>query len=327
MIETKVSVLGARGFAASHLLSWQRTDVDLYIYDRDRKVLEDIGSKYGTSRGFDNMDEAIAAADIVDIILPHNMHAGVAKKAMKEGKHVLLEKPIATELADAEEMIRTAKEMRVKFMVAEQMYFDRSARWISESIRNGVIGRPLAILVRDQRFYERTGWRTKAEFMGGGALVDGGIHYLHAMLNFGGEYSEVKSYASKGASTLEEQDTFLALIRFDSGAIGSLFYCWSYREPPRPPAFEIIGTEASIVEDLDTRPSVGFTEKGGKRYIFGFPKLNGRLVDVGAVDVFDDEINGFLKSVENDTEVPMDPSLALRDLKSVKDIFASSARQ
>lgn len=322
MDRVKVSVLGVRGFASSHLPSWERAGVELSIFDRDPGVLEQRRKEFNVSRTFNDINKAIADADIVDILMPHHLHKELAVKAMTAGKHVLVEKPIATEIGDAQEMIRTARKMGVKLMVAEQLYFDRSVKWIMETLKTGGIGRLLAIVVRDQRFYGKQGWRTKAAFMGGGALIDGGIHYVHLLLNFGGEYSEIRGFTAKGASSLEEKDTILALYRFRSGAIGSLFYCWSYPEPPHPPAYEVIGTEASIVEDSGTRPEAHYSDRVRKRYIFGFPRINGKLVEVGESDVFDDEIIGFLRSVVEGTDVPMDPALALRDLKSVKEILS-----
>ncbi len=321
----KVIVLGANGFGKIHLASLSRMDVEIEIFSRNREVLNELSEVYDIRKTYTDLDEALSSnADVADIILPHNLHREVAVRAMRSGKHVLIEKPIATDVSDADEMINESRKNNVKFMVAEQYYFDSSARWVMDAIRNGKIGKLHALIVRDQRLYGGHGWRIKSSIMGGGALVDGGIHYIDTILNFGGAYSEVKSYTSKGISSIEENDTTFALFRFNNGATGSFFYSWSYIDPVRVPAFEVIGTEGSIVEDMETKPKVDFKYMTGVRHAFGRPVLNGKTVDVEIEDAFDNEIGGFLRSVSENINVPFDPTLALRDLRAVKDIYRNA---
>ncbi len=323
----KIVVIGANGFGKLHLASLARMDVEIEIFSRNQSSIDELSEQYDIAKSYTDINEALASdAEVADIILPHNMHRDIAIKAMRCGKHVLVEKPIATELSDAEEMIAESVKNRVKLMVAEQYYFDSTARWITDALRGKKIGDLHALIIRDQRLYSGHGWRTKASVMGGGALVDGGIHYIDALLNFGGPYSGVKSYVSKGASSIEEEDTTAALFRFRNGATGIFFYSWSYANPARVPSFELIGTKGSVVEDLETKPRVDFKYMTGVRHAFGRPVLNGQTVDIAIEDAFDSEIRGFLDSVKNNSDVPFPPELALRDLRGVKDIqHAASA--
>lgn len=323
----KVTVIGANGFGKIHMASWNRMGVELEIFSRSQAARDQAASTYGAVKSYSSIDEALSSgAEIVDIILPHNMHRDVAVEAMRRGKHVLLEKPIATDIAEAEEMIAESRKQNVKFMVAEQYYFDSASAWVRDAIASGSVGKVNAVIIRDQRFFAGEGWRRVADVMGGGALVDGGIHYVDTLLNFGGGYSDVKSFTSKGGAPIEEDDTAFALFRFDSGAIGSLFYCWSYRNAVRVPAYEVIGTDGSIVEDMNTKPLVDFKYMEGTRHAFGRPVLNGSVVDIEIGDAFDAEIGGFLASVEKNEKVPFSPELALRDLRAVKDIYSNSSR-
>jgi predicted dehydrogenase len=318
----KILVLGSRGFGKVHLDSWRKLNVDIALYDRNEKLLKETAEAYGAKETYSDIPEALSSdADIVDIILPHNMHREVAISAISRKKHVLIEKPIATSVADAEFMIEQASRAGVKFMVAEQYYFDASVRYAAGAISEGKIGRVHTIIVRDQRLYSKDGWRTKASIMGGGSLIDGGIHFVDTLLNFGGEYRNIRQAVYHGSSSIEGEDTSISLFDFRSSAHGLLFYTWSYPHSPRVPSYEVIGSEGSIVEDSGTHPEVDFKYMSGIRYAFGKPVLNGKTVDIRMEDVFDREIGGFLKAVEEDSAVPMDPEIAKRDLAAVMEIY------
>ncbi len=318
----KTLVLGSRGFGKVHLDSWKKQNVEIALYDRNEKILEETAEAYGATETFSDLTKALSSdAEIVDIILPHNMHRAVALDAISRKKHVLIEKPIATTVADAELMIETAARTGVKFMVAEQYYFDSSVRYAVRAVNEGKIGRVHTIIVRDQRLYSKNGWRTDAKVMGGGSLIDGGIHFVDTLLNLGGDYRSIRSAAYHGSSSIEGEDTSISLFDFKSSAHGLLFYTWSYPYSPRLPSFEVIGSEGSIVEDVGTHPEVDFKYMSGIRYAFGKPVLNGKTVDIKIEDVFDKEIGGFLKAVEERSEPPMDPVIAKRDLAAVLEIY------
>lgn len=321
----KVLLIGANGFGRLHLDTLSRMDIDIEVFARNIAALKEVSQDYDIGKIYSNITEALKSdADVVDIVLPHNMHSVISTKAMNRKKHVLVEKPIAMDVLEGERMIKESVKQGVKFMVAEQYYFDTSASWARETVRSGKIGKLLSIIVRDQRFFTGGGWRVKKEEMGGGALIDGGIHFVDTLLNFGGEYRDVKAYTSKGLSSIEESDTAMSLFAFRNGALGFLYYCWSYPHSPRVPGFEIVGSDGTIIEDVTTKPKADFRFMGGKRHAFGLPTLNGKKVELEIQDVFDAEIGQFLKSVREDTPVPMDPALCLRDLKAVKDIYTSA---
>ncbi len=322
----KVLVLGARGFAKVHLESLRRLGAEIAVFDRKPEALKEAIDSFGAGTTFTDINCALSSdAEIVDIVLPHNMHRDIAIKAISRGKHVIIEKPISTTVAQGKEIIAAAKKAGRKLMVAEQYFFDPAVRWTVEAISQGKIGRVQTIVVRDQRLYQKDGWRARKSTMGGGALIDGGIHYVDTMLNFGGDYTGIKSYVYHGISTLEGEDTSMALFRFGNGAHGLLLYTWSYPHSPLLPSFEVVGTEGSIVEDARSHPKADFKYMKGTRYAFGHPLLNGKLVKTKRYDVFDREIGEFIRSVEEGVDVPMDPSIALRDLGGVLAIYKAGS--
>ncbi|GGM79349.1 oxidoreductase [Thermogymnomonas acidicola] len=314
----EIVVVGARGFGQVHLNAI--SGVDVSIVERDRAVAEEIRSKYGVRKVYSSFEEALNSdAEMIDLVVPHNLHREFAVKALRRGKHVLVEKPIATTVREGEEMIAEAKRARKVLMVAEQYYFDTTVRYVMEQIRAGTVGTPKFILVRDQRLFTRTGWRLFRSQMGGGALIDGGIHYVDTMLNFGGDYTYVSARSMNVAGIIEGEDTTVANLQFANGSYGTLLYLWSYRDPPTLPAFEVIGTEGSIYEDPSTRKQGDF--RSGRNYVYGDPVVNGKKVALEHADVFRAEMEAFFRAVREGTEPEMKPEVALRDLRCVLDIY------
>ncbi|WP_393971948.1 Gfo/Idh/MocA family oxidoreductase [Oxyplasma meridianum] len=318
----KVTLIGGNGFGKLHGESYKQLGIEFSVYDRNPEVLEYYRKNYGVKEVFDNIDDAIHSnSDIADIVLPHKMHRDISIRCMELGKHVIMEKPIATTIEEATEIIEASVKNNVKFMVAEQYNFDPSLNMAIKLVNENMIGKVHTILVRDQREYKKTGWRSKKEEMGGGALIDGGIHYIETILDIGGDYSRIDSYSYHGGSSLEGEDTTVALFHFTSGSHGMFFYSWAYRSFPRLPSYEIIGSEGSIYEDIKSRPLEEFKSMTGLRYVYGNPVLNGEKVEIHQEDVFNLEIKGFVDSVKNNTEVPYSHNKAIRNLRSILDIY------
>jgi predicted dehydrogenase len=297
--------------------------LDFSVFSRNEDVLRRYREEFHVRKTYSDLNEAMNSSnEIIDMVMPHYMHRDLARRAMSDGKHVLIEKPIATTLEEARDMIRESIKHKVKFMVAEQYYFDSSLRKTIEYLKEGMIGRVHTIIVRSQsNFQQLDGWRTSERLMGGGALIDGGIHFIEALLDLGGEYSEINSRVYKGKSSIEGEDNTASLFRFKSGATGIFFYSWNYVSPPDVPAYEVLGTEGSVYEYRGERKH---SNNDHPNTAFGVPVLNGTVQEIEESDVFDAEISGFLKAVEKDEDVPYSPELAYRNLETVLKIYESS---
>ncbi len=317
-----ILLLGGNGFGFVHADSYKRLGYDFSVFSRKEEVLKRYRDEFHVRKTYSDIEDAMnSPCDVIDMVIPHNMHKDFAVRAMKEKKHVLIEKPIATTLEEAREMINVSKENNVKFMVAEQYHFDPSLAQTAEYIKSGKIGRVHTIIVRGQNQFSKQGWRTSENLMGGGALIDGGIHYIEALLSLGGDYERIEPMVYKGKSSIEGEDNTASLIRFKSGATGIFFYSWNYISPPAIPAFEVVGTEGSIYEQTGVGGKQGNSHTGS---VFGTPVLNGKLQEIQEKNVFDTEISGFLKAVEEDTDVPYSPELAYRNLKVVLEMYKNS---
>ena len=106
--------------------------------------------------------------------------------AAAHGKHILMEKPIARRLEEADRMIQTAKAGGVALMVAENFRFMPAFRRVQGYLAEGWVGAVRQIQISALGRGNPRGWRLDPERMGGGALIDGGIHYVDLLLQWGG---------------------------------------------------------------------------------------------------------------------------------------------
>ena len=315
----EIVVVGCKGFGKVHLRSIKGLDVS--IVETDKETIDFCKNNYDIRKVYSSLDEAIRSnAEIIDLVVPHTLHKELSIKAMRSKKNVLIEKPIATNLEDGRIMIREARSNHVKFMVAEQYYFDPAVRKAKELITDGAIGKIHTVIVRDQRFYSNTGWRTKKDKMGGGALIDGGIHYIETMLDFGGDYIKITGNSVHGGSTLEGEDTTHAIFEFKNGITGLFFYTWGYKHSPKVPGFEVIGENGSMYEDASGRSQEDF-KSPARHTAYGDLIVNGKKIYLEKYDVFEKEISSFVEAVNNDLEVPYPPEKALKNLEAVLKIY------
>ncbi len=271
----------------------------------------------GASGFFTSYDDVLrSSVDVVDLVVDHASHLEMSVKAFKAGKHVLLEKPIARTLEEGLAIIKAAEESGgVKFMVAENHFFDPAARKAAELSKDLGVH---TIIARGLSFHAPTGWRAKLDEMGGGSLIDGGIHLMDTFLNIGGDYEAVCGSSRRAMPQMEGESASMALFKFKSGAVGAFMYGWAFppNSPPRVPLFEVYGVGGSIVEDPASRVR-------GRNY-GGDILFNGERIELPKVNTVQLEIEGFLRSIREGTEVPMPPQLALRDLRAVLDIYTSN---
>jgi predicted dehydrogenase len=188
--------------------------------------------------------------DAVDLCVPHPLHATLAIKALESGRHVLVEKPIATTVADAERMVDTAERKGLTLCVSENYPFLEPFRRAQEMIQGGEIGR--LVCLRSHRvgylsgIWLRDGWRQNAEVAGGGMLLDQGCHYVNILRMLGGEIVDVSAFVATSRADWKGEDTATLVLRFASGALGESLYCWGTRTPDVGREAYAIGESGSL---------------------------------------------------------------------------------
>lgn len=174
--------------------------------------------------------------DAVIITSNNAQHAEIAIECARRGKHILCEKPIATNIADAQAMIRAARENKVTLMTAFPVRFSPVIAETKKLIESGEIGRVLGACTTNHGTMPG-GWFIEKEKSGGGAVMDHTVHVvdvLRWMLN--DEVSEVYAEYGTRLHDIKIDDVGQLIFRFKKGTIASLDTSWS-----RPKSFPIWG--------------------------------------------------------------------------------------
>ncbi len=163
--------------------------------------------------------------DVVSICTPSGMHAQMAVDALQAGKHVIVEKPMALSLEDADRMIATAKSTARKLCVVLQNRYNPPMQDLRRVVDEGRLGKILlgnatVRWYRPQEYYG-DGWHgTRA--MDGGALMNQSIHHIDALQWLMGDVASVFAYTATLAHKMEAEDIGVVALRFQSGALGSI---------------------------------------------------------------------------------------------------------
>ncbi len=189
------------------------------------------------ARGFLDLDAMLADArpEVVLLATPHPLHAEAAIRALEAGAHVLVEKPLASTLADCDAMLAAAARAGRNLGVISQRRFYEPVARIKAAIDAGKLGRPcLGVFSmfswRDRAYYESDPWRGRWDAEGGGVLVNQSPHQLDLLRWFLGPIEEVSgTWANLNHPEVEVDDTAVATIRFRSGGLGSIVTSLSQR--------------------------------------------------------------------------------------------------
>lgn len=164
--------------------------------------------------------------DLISICTPSGLHPEHGIMAAAAGKHVLTEKPMGVRLKDADEMIKTCDQNRVKLFVVMQNRLNPPIALLKKAIDKGRFGQIYMITVnvfwtRPQDYYDMASWRGTWEF-DGGAFMNQSSHYVDLIQWLGGPVESVIAHADTLARDIETEDTGAAIFKFRRGAIGTI---------------------------------------------------------------------------------------------------------
>lgn len=220
--------------------------------ERVKKIADTYGIKAYTS--YDDMlsDDEI---DAVSICTPSGMHKSQAIKGLLSDKHVIVEKPMALTVADAEEICDTAKKSNKLFSVIFQMRYSEDIQYVKKIIDNGELGNLVLCNLsmkywRDKSYFEASPWRGTFAMDGGGALMNQGIHGIDIMHYLLGVPRIISAKVKTLVHKIEVEDTAVAAVEYPSGALGTIVAATSII-PGFGRRIEIHGTRGyAIISDL-----------------------------------------------------------------------------
>jgi UDP-N-acetyl-2-amino-2-deoxyglucuronate dehydrogenase len=178
-------------------------------------------------RGYTDLKDMLASdVDVVCICTPSGIHAPLTIQAAEAKKHVIVEKPMALTLEDADRMIDACEKNGVKMAVVHPNRFRPAVVELRKQLEQGAFGKighanATVRWNRNQAYYDQAPWRgTKA--MDGGVLMNQAIHNMDLLLWMMGDIEEISSYHATRIRNIEAEDTSVSVIRFKNGALGVL---------------------------------------------------------------------------------------------------------
>lgn len=207
--------------------------IERYYASRDGAKAAEYARRYGGSGSFGSYAEAIGdpRVEVVLVATPPTSHLELTLGGLRAGKHVIVEKPPFLRATDFDEVERVAAEVGRRVFVAENYHYKPLARALRAVIAEGAIGEPRILTVNALK-EQRTGdWRDERALAGGGALFEGGIHWVSFMAGLGLEVERV--HAFRPGPTEGPERTVVVVLEYASGAVGTLYYSWDIGSPLR----------------------------------------------------------------------------------------------
>lgn len=207
---------------------------------------------------FDTLNEMLTSKEIdaVCICSPSGFHKDLSLQAIKMGKHIIVEKPMALTVKDADEIIKACEKYNVKCTVISQLRYSDAVKKVKMAVDNGWLGKLLIGDIfmkyyRSPEYYSSSKWKGTWKMDGGGALMNQGIHGVDILQYIMGPIKSVYAISKTMARQIEVEDTVCALAEYKNGAIGTIQATTSVY-PGFERRMEICGDSGSIIMKEDS---------------------------------------------------------------------------
>lgn len=256
----KLGIVGT-GLAANHLylpaFEQLRHRIDLVACtNRTKSKAESYAQLAGVRRVHENARHLINDDDVeaVMVSLPVVAQPAIVLEALKAGKAVMCEKPIAANVAAGRRLLKKTETFDTPFMVGENWAYlthgQQLARWVAQG-RLGEIRlaevHQLAWMDADNHYF-KTPWRADPEHVGG-FISDGGVHVANLLRQVMGDPVTVRSLSGQFDKALPPVDTVVAALQFESGALGTWTSCFSAHG--QAPALKVYGSKGTATLHRD----------------------------------------------------------------------------
>ena len=263
---------------------------------REQARGEEYAARFGARRAHTEFSSFLADDEIDAVFLatPNGQHAAEAMRCARAGKHVLVEKPMATTVPDAAAMIEICREQGVRLSVGYQMRFHPAHAEAARLVHSGALGK--IVSARAQLFFRYPtpppAWRRAAESAGWWALGDVGTHALDLLQWLLGEVQEVDAFLGSFRFGYPTEDTAALMLRFQSGAVASLD-CSTAAFAPES-RLEVYGLDGHVIgQNTLGMAAVGSLRSGdnaGARHDFSYTPIDPYVAEIDAFnrDILED---------------------------------------
>ena len=315
-VPLRLAFLGCGNIARRHaqLIRRRFRDVQVYFASRDGTRAGQFSRELGGAGSFAGYASALADSSIhvAFVATPTAQHLELTLSALAAGKDVIVEKPPFMTSGDFDqvEAAMTASGRRV--FVAENYHYRPLTRTLRKLIGGGAVGEVRYLIVKALKQQKTGGWRDEAKIAGGGALFEGGIHWVDLMGSVGLSVKSAQGYCP-GHSQLER--SMLVVFKYEGGAVGTLFHSWDTPSLLKGLRLSrIYGSGGSIAFESNGLFLLLFSRR--PRIIFpGFRDISG----YGAM------LADFLGAIRSGREPEFSLAMARRDLQLVEEAYRTAA--
>ena len=233
------------------------------VADPSQERRDLIGDRFSvpSSSRYSTWDELLQddRVDLVDMAVPHFLHRDSCVAAAASGKAILMEKPMATSLKEADEIMAAVAKSGTPACIIHNYLYSATSSKALRLLREGSIGRPFLVRIEGlsgshwpgARAYDPD-WRTRTSASGGGALIDNAYHNLYSAAAYmGSPVTEVYARLGTFVRDIEVEDTVVATLTHANGGTSQILVGWSVGAAKR--VEEIHGDAGSILFDHDGR--------------------------------------------------------------------------
>jgi predicted dehydrogenase len=314
----RLAFLGCGGVTIKHTKTLRGFQaVKRYYASRSDSKAAGFNQKYKGSGHFGSYEAAIQSSeiDVVLVATPPDSHLELTLQAVRAGKHVIVEKPPFFRAADFDLVETEAQKTGVQVMVAENYFYKPLLKKLRGLLATDLIGEVKFLYFNATKMQTNGDWREEKATAGGGALFEGGIHWVNFISNLGLDVQSVQGFLPhQKAPTMEKSIQVVA--KYGNGAIGTLLYSWEI-------SALINGLRLSRI--YGTKGSITFESNGvfifvrGKKWHFILPGF----ADIGGSKAM---FRDFFEAIQNGSEPTFSFALAKRDLAFIEEIYRTARK-
>ncbi|MDR0796600.1 MAG: Gfo/Idh/MocA family oxidoreductase [Tannerella sp.] len=256
MERTKVAILGTGFIAHIHMESYARFIPEaevVAVMGINQNEAKAFALAHGIPQWFNDLGMLLSESDaeVIDICIPNYLHHKACMKAAAANKHVIVEKPLAITLEEADEMIGICKKQGVLLMYAEELCFAPKYERARALVEHGAVGNVYMLKQAEKHSGPHSAWFYNKELAGGGVMMDMGCHAL-AWFRWMNKNNPVKTVYADMKTVLHNtdcDDNTLTVIEFENGVTALAENSWA-RHGGMDDRIEIYGDKGVIYADL-----------------------------------------------------------------------------
>jgi predicted dehydrogenase len=277
-----LAFLGCGGITRTHsrTLARFRSEVRCHYASRDPARAAAFAARHRGAGAFGSYTEAIGdpRIDAVLVATPPDTHLAIVLEALAGGKHVIVEKPAFLRAADCEQARAAEARSDRRVLVAENYCYKPLALVLREVLASGDLGEVRFVHIDAVKHQGTAGWRADPAVAGGGALFEGGIHWVDLLANLGLHVETVHGF--RPGDWRGGERSMLLVAEYEEGAVGTLAHSWEIPSTLRGLRLSrIYGTRGSVLFESNglfvrvtgSRPRLilpGLRDIGGYRAMF-----------------------------------------------------------